>query len=488
MDFKKILSNRKLRYGSFATALSVAFLVVIVLLNVIFSVLAERYPINIDLTKDSIFMLTDESVDYLKGLEKDVEVYVLADEATFTAYGGYYTQAVEVINKYSQYSKHVNVSYVDIVKNPTFTASYPDLTLGTYDILVTCNNRSRVVSVNDLFNIQSSNSYYGSSYIASSKAEQVMTSAIMAVTSDRVVKLAITTGHEEYANTGLTSLLEQNNFELVTVDLNTEDIPADADGAIMIAPNRDMDEAVLKKLDTFLSNDSNYGKLFFYFADVEQPAMPNMEAFLEEWGISVNDGVVFQTDNSKVLNYSPYFSLVDYADEKYSESFSSKGTYVTLPFSRPLVAAFSERNGFATSVLLQFGEASGVRPSDAPDSFVPSSANASGPIPGMILSTKARYVNLDRYESYVAVCGSVSAIDNSILQSTSVTNGEYFTNLFNSLTQRDDVITIAPKVLGSSQLNITAQQAYTLLLVFMVILPLAVMVTGLVIWLRRRNK
>ena len=88
----------------------------------------------------------------------------------------------------------------------------------------------------------------------------------------------------------------------------------------------------------------------------------------------------------------------------------------------------------------------------------------------------------------MAVCGSISAVEDSILKSTSVTNGEYFTNLFNSLTQREDVITIAPKVLGSSQLNITAQQAYTLLLVFMVILPIVVMATGLVIWFRRRNK
>lgn len=488
MDFKKILSNRKLRFGSFATALSIAFLVVIILLNVIFSVLAERYPINIDLTKDSIFMLTDESIDYLKGLEKDVDVFVLADEATFTTYGGYYTQAVEVINKYSQYSKHVNVSYVDIVKNPTFTANYPDLELNVYDILVQCNGRSRVVEVNDLFNIRSSNSYYGSSYIASSKAEQTMTSAIMAVASDRVVKIAVTTGHEEFTDTDLEGLLEQNNFELVTVDLNTEDIPQDADAALMISPSRDMDEAVLKKLDVFLYNNDNYGKSLIYFADVTQPAMPNMEAFLEEWGISVGDGVVFQTDNSKVLNYSPYFSLVDYADEKYSETFTSKGTYVTLPFSRPLSQAFTERNGFATSVLLQFGEAAGIRPSDAADSFVPSAADASGPIPGMILSTKARYVNMDPYESHVVVCGTVSAVESSILQSTSVTNGEYFTNLFNTLTQRDDVITIAPKVLGNTQLDITAQQAYTLLMIFMVALPVVVMAAGLIIWLRRRNK
>ena len=181
MDFKKILSNRRLRYGSFATVFSVAFLAVIILINVICSVLVEKYPINIDLTEDSVFMLTDDSIDYLKTLDKDVSITVLADEAVFTSYGSYYTQAVEVINKYAQYSNHVTVNYVDIVKNPTFTADYPDLDLNMYDILVVCGDKSRVVSVSDLFNIQTS-SY--TSYIASSKAEQTVASAFMAVATD----------------------------------------------------------------------------------------------------------------------------------------------------------------------------------------------------------------------------------------------------------------------------------------------------------------
>lgn len=485
MDFKKILSNRRLRYGSFATVFSVAFLAVIILLNVICSVLVEKYPINIDLTEDSIFMLTDDSINYLKTLDKDVKVTVLADEATFTGYGSYYTQAVEVINKYAQYSNHVTVDYVDIVKNPTFTSNYPDLDLNVYDILVECGQKSKIVSVSDLFNIKTQNY---STYIASSKAEQTMTSAIMAVASDKVVKVGITTGHEEYTNTGLEALLTQNNFEIVTVDLNTEDIPEDVDVAVMISPQNDLDEDILKKLDTFLKNGDNYGKNLLYFADVTQPQLPNLEAFLEEWGIVIGDGVVFQTDNSKIMNYSPYFSVVDYVDETYSENFTSKGTYVALPFSRPLSQAFTERNGFSTSVLLQFGSAAGIRPSDAADSFVPSAADASGPIPGMIMSTKARYVNLEAYESRVVVCGTVSALESYILQSTSVTNGEYFTNLFNLLTERDDVISIAPKTIGSSELNINAQQAYTLLIIFMVVLPLAVLATGIVIWFRRRNK
>ena len=42
---------KKLKHGTMATALTCVFLAVLVLLNVVTTVLFERYPINIDLTR-----------------------------------------------------------------------------------------------------------------------------------------------------------------------------------------------------------------------------------------------------------------------------------------------------------------------------------------------------------------------------------------------------------------------------------------------------
>lgn len=485
MDFKKILSNRKLRYGSFATAFTAAFLAIIVLLNVILSVVVEKFPISIDLTENSIFMLTDDSIDYLKTLDKDVTITVLADEKTFSSNGGYYTQAVEVINKYQQYSDHVTVRYVDLVKNPTFTTNYPDLEMYNYDILVESGERTKVVKLTDLFNIATSQYYQ---YIASSKAEQVMTSAIMGVVSDNLIKVAVATGHEEYSEIGLVSLLEQNNYEIVNVDLNTEDIPEDTDLLMVLAPMKDFDKEVLGKLDTYLINEENYGKKMFYAADASQPSLPNLEAFLAEWGIGVGTSVVFETNNSNVLYYSPYYALVDYVDTDFAEKFAGKDARVTLPFSRPLTQLFTEKNGFMTSVLLQFSESTGILPEDAGENYVPTDKDICGPIPGMIVSAKTRYVNMEAYQSHMIAIGTVSALDEYTLQSTSVANGEYLINMFNILCEREDVISIAPKTIGSTELNITAGQAYLLLFIFMILLPVTVLVAGLVIWMRRRNK
>jgi ABC-type uncharacterized transport system involved in gliding motility auxiliary subunit len=106
----------------------------------------------------------------------------------------------------------------------------------------------------------------------------------------------------------------------------------------------------------------------------------------------------------------------------------------------------------------------------------------------MVISTKAKYVDLQALKSHLVVIGTVSALDEYTLQSTSVTNGEYIINMFNTLCERRDVISIAPKVIGSTELNITAGQAYILLFIFVILLPLIVLITGLVIWFKRRNK
>ena len=62
---KKVFGSRRLRYGSVATALSAGFLVVIILINVIASVVMEKYPLKIDLTKDDVYGITQESKDYI---------------------------------------------------------------------------------------------------------------------------------------------------------------------------------------------------------------------------------------------------------------------------------------------------------------------------------------------------------------------------------------------------------------------------------------
>ena len=71
---RELNRSRRLRHGTMATVLSVCFVAAVVLVNVIVSILVERYPLSVDLTSNKIFELSDESIDYISNLDKDINV------------------------------------------------------------------------------------------------------------------------------------------------------------------------------------------------------------------------------------------------------------------------------------------------------------------------------------------------------------------------------------------------------------------------------
>ena len=112
-DAKKgsFLKSRKFKYGTFATIFVAAVLVGVVLLNVIATVLVERYPLKVDLTAGGKYEITQETTDFLKTLDQEVTINVLAKEDDFTI-NQYLLQANEIIKKYQLYSDKVKVEYI----------------------------------------------------------------------------------------------------------------------------------------------------------------------------------------------------------------------------------------------------------------------------------------------------------------------------------------------------------------------------------------
>ena len=119
-----ILKNRRLRMGSFATALTVVFIAVLIILNMIVSAISERFPVQLDLTTGKIYELSDETIEYLRTVEKDVNIYVLATEDSFGSPNEYYLQACETIKKFPQYNSRIKVQFIDLAKDPAFESKY----------------------------------------------------------------------------------------------------------------------------------------------------------------------------------------------------------------------------------------------------------------------------------------------------------------------------------------------------------------------------
>ena len=65
-----------------------------------------------------------------------------------------------------------------------------------------------------------------------------------------------------------------------------------------------------------------------------------------------------------------------------------------------------------------------------------------------------------------------------------------FVNIFNTISEKgDDSVTIESKELKNTELGVTdASTGAAMMIIFVIALPLAVLIIGLVLWIRRRNK
>lgn len=91
-------------------------------------------------------------------------------------------------------------------------------------------------------------------------------------------------------------------------------------------------------------------------------------------------------------------------------------------------------------------------------------------------------------QSNIVVSASTAMLDEICMQNSSLSNSTYVLNLMNSLTDRGEMLAIAPKSLAGKTLGITSRQVTTLGVVLGGILPLLILLTGIGVWLYRRYK
>lgn len=477
--------NHSIKVNLLFAAIVVLLLLAAFLFNGITLVLSNRYPLYADLTSNAAYEVGEETKAFLGGLSDPVEIYVLSTEDSF---GGstYLQQAKRIINQYPRYSEKITLTYVDYAADPTFATQFPDLSLGNGDLIVKSGDRVKHVIVGNLFNYTYTSA--GDLTIESSRAEEALTSAIVNVTSGDPAKVAVLTGNGVTSADIFTALLADNNYALASVNLTTDSLDG-FDVALLLAPTSDLSEDVVRKLDAFLYNGGSYGKTLFYTASVNQGAMPNLDAFLSEWGIGFADGAVFETSADRTYQYQPYYPVADYEDGKYKDGLKDVSTPFLMPLSRPMQLLFSSKDGYYVETLLSFGATSGVRPADADENFTVEDASLRGPMPALVISSyNTTVADGSAINSRIVASASTTMLDEICLQNSSLTNAEYLLNLLGDLTEREGTVNIQSKTLAGKTLGVTSAQVTTLGVVLAGVLPLCILAAGVAVWLIRRYK
>lgn len=507
---------KKFKHGAMATALTVVFFVLLVLINIVATKLFERYPITIDLTKEKIYSISDESADYIKSIDMDVLITVCADEQAFAGLSTYTQQANEVMKTYSKYNDKIKYQYMDINANPDFYKDYTD-EVAQYDIIVETNpkgddgkpiKRTRVIGLIDLveFNDELTEmfsqygvsveeyakqvgndltfiSYYGN-YIESSSAEQAFTSAIMAVTDPSPVTVTFLEGRNELSEFSyFRTLLNANGYTVKTANITTDDIPEDTNVLVIGAPKVDYLPEELDKVDKFLFNDGKLGRQLIYVADYGQSDTPNIDEFLKEYGLEIGKGVVCETYQSNYYQQN-YYTIATEISDDFRQDMTNASPELLVLSSRPVNPLYEEDGMIKTFKYVSSSKDAYTMDTLSQETLTKGQQNY------VVLASKASFGvdNDDTYYSNVLAIGGSSIIADQVLAYNQYQNREYILSVINGLTGKTKGITITPKVISGNIFDINEGQKTKLKWTFIAIIPMIVLVTGLVIWIRRKNK
>lgn len=487
---KAFLKSRKARHGSVAIGIVVAVIAIVIVLNIICSLLVDRFPnLKIDMTANSSYALQEDTVDYVSHLSKDVKVTILMNKDVFESGGSYMVQADNLLEKMESSSDgKLKIDYVDLTENPTFTSKYTDInwtdSSAKHLMLVECGNQYKVLELEDCFEYdEQAYAYQGTLQITGSKVEQAVVTSILNVTTDDKVVVDMITGNNEQDYSAIKTLLDNNAYKVNEISLATQDLEEDATIAVLFAPSVDLDEAAVSKLSGWLENDGEYGRTLVYVPTADMPSTPNLDELLNEWGMSVDTGYVFETGGDHLVsNRSPYAFLVDYTNY-YKDGLKNPGIPVVVSDAH----AINVTDENTAHAILNTSSSAGIYPLDAEEGWDYNDAIAGEPI---CVAAEGVKSNTAEQESKLVVFGSYVMFNSNIMSYNSYNNSAYLMNIMNTVSGKDDTgITIETKSMESTELGVSDVATRSIIMViFVIIVPIAVIVIGLVFWIRRRNK
>ena len=463
----------KLKMG-ITSALTVSVvLACVIILNAAVSVISEKHPLKIDLTRDKIYEFSQRTKEVMSELDKEVKAYTLIPEGTQNEYVDYIN---EYLNKYKSLNDNFKVEYIDPYENPAFMQNYNDgenqASVGS--VILTCGEKFKVVTFDQLY---TQNSYSGTVQI---DMEKKVTNAIMNITGQLSgTKIYYTEGHGEYTMTNLQHILSEEGYASENINIAVSSIPEDASVIICAAPQSDFTAEERDALDKF----ADKGGKFFYITTPGMQPLERIDNYLAEWGLKVNYDYAIENDETHALSLGnglpvPTPTLSEHSiNEKIKDS---KSLMVT-PASMSVTINKSSNSAIVTP-LFKTTEKSYGKTNLTSSTIDKEDGDIDGPLTLAAISEKIE-------GGAIMILGSLSSVEaNGILEEGAYLNSDFILNSIAYLAGGNEDLGIRAKQVSAEKMTMTPQQVSISSLVLQIIIPIIIILIGLIVWQRRRNK
>lgn len=475
---KQSFKRKSFLYSSNLILIVVLVLAILVLFNYFFA----RHHHRFDFTEAKLHSLSDQSVTVLKGLKNDIIIKCFFREGNYSR-----GRMENLMQIYTYHSKKIKHEFIDPDKNPGLVKRYEISQDGT-TILESGDKDSRITT----------------------SSEEDVTNAIIKVSREEKKVIYFLEGHgeasiEEMSERGYSYAkdeLEKLGYEIKNISLALSDtFPEDLALLIIPGPEKDL---LPNELDTIRDYIKNGGRVFIM---IDPQSAPGLSIFLSEFGIKLEDDLIVDTV-SRLLGgdyFMPVISEYEYHD------ITSKFRYATFfPYTRSVESTEETPEGISVNILAKSSPNSwSERQLDQSEVSFDANKDKQGPIALAAVVTleykeeekkeepaeekleaeeqpeEIKEEDKSKREGRLAVFGDSDFASNNYYNLSG--NGNFFLNTVNWLTEEADLISILPKTSSPRTIQLTPSQGRLIFFVSLIILPLAVLITGLSVWLRRRN-
>lgn len=490
---KEGLTRKSFLYSSNLFLIVLLVLGILVLINFIFA----KYHHRFDFTEAKLHSLSDQSVTVLKNLANEVRI------KSFFLEGNYQRNTMQyLMDNYTYHTSKIKHEFIDPDKNPGLVKRYEVTEDGT-TIFESGDKESRITST----------------------SEEDITNAIIKVSREKKKTIYFLEGHgegsiedlEEGGYSQAKAELEKLAYEVKKMSLALPDtFPDDVNLLVIPGPEKDLFPDEIETIRNFLHKG---GRVFVM---VDPQTVPGLVEFLAEFGVRLEDDVVVDTV-SRLMGGDYFMPLVS---EYEYHAITQKFRYATFyPFARSVDTTEETPEGISTTVLARTSQNSwSERQLDEQQVTFDQEKDKAGPIPLAVVATikykdtkaeKEAHEGEEPVESEaelseekeqeedkteggeeteeetikpegrLAVFGDSDFVSNRYYYTSG--NGNLFLNTAAWLTEEPDLISIQPKTASPKTIQLTPSQGRMIFFVSLIILPLAVLVTGITIWARRRS-
>lgn len=477
------------KHGTYRASMSAFACIAVVLVNLIANHLPSQY-LKYDVSDQQLFTTGEQTAEILANLDEDVTLYLIAQQ------GGEDSTFLELLERYEGLSSHITVETRDPVLYPNFVSQYTDESLSENSVLVVGQERSKAVDYYDIYQYSMDYSTYSSS-LDSFDGEGQITSAIDYVTAEEIPVLYTLEGHDEAAlSSSLTSSIEKENIEVQSLSLLTNDaVPEDAAVLLIYGPLSDISEDEKNKITDYMDR----GGQVIYLRGYTDQETPNLDSLLEEYGISVAEGLVLEGSSDHHLTNYPYYLLpnINYSD--YTSDVSSR--YVMMAFAEGLTETAAESSsedeeetdeeetddGLTYESLLTTSSEAYSKVNLESENLEMEEGDIAGPFDLAAVVTKTIDEEAGT-EAKLVVFSSETLLDEQVDSMVSGGNSTLFMNVLSQLVDHESTVSIEAKSLAVSYLTVTAGSAIFWGLLTVIIIPLFLLCLGGVIWFQRRKR